>query len=62
MVISNFEFRTIESFRYSEGFLVWKLREMRTRDTLVFANVNVGSTKVAIIDKNVNSSAIHVII
>jgi hypothetical protein len=61
MGISKFEFRPIESFRYLEGFLVWKVREMRTGDTLLFATVDVGSTKVAIIGNNVNSSAIHVI-
>jgi len=34
MGLSEFEFRPIGSFRYIEGYLVWRLQKKQARDTL----------------------------
>jgi hypothetical protein len=50
MGFSKFEFRPIGSFLYIEGYLVWKLQEMRARNSPSVAG-GVASTNVSVLRK-----------
>jgi len=38
MGFSKFEFRPIGSFRYIEGYLVWRVQKKQVRNTLFWTN------------------------